>query len=113
MVGQPGIEHRAVVTPVPADLAQPPVAALQHPLHQPRGGATIGDVGRRDHHGQQQAQRVHSQMTLATIDQLAAGHATLLATDQGGRRRLAVQDGGGRLGVPAGRRADALPQAPR
>src|SRR5271154_1807091 len=101
---QPIIQGVIVILVVREDDLQPREVAATHLGEHLLGRTGVVHVGGRHDHGDQQPQRVHEDMPLATVDLLAAVGADLRAA-LGRLDRLAV-DGGG-----AGRRPAARPEA--
>ena len=94
----------AGVDGVGPDQADAAAGAVQVPQQRP-GGVAVLDGGGGDHHGQQQAHRVHGDVPLAAVHLFRVippaagpGHGV------GGADRLGVDDRGGRLARPGRRR---------
>ena len=103
--GGPGAQLAGIdgIGPDQADVAG---GAVQVPQQRP-GRVAVLDGGGRDHHSQQQAQRIHRDVPFPAVHLFrvippAAGPRDSI----GGTDGLGVDDGRGGLGVPPGRGAD-------
>src|SRR5690606_23642830 len=72
-----------------------------HPVEEVRHALAVVDVGGVDQHGEEQPERVHEDVPLASVDALPAVEPARPA-DVARLHRLAVDDGGRRARLPPG-----------